>query len=456
MATKESITVDDGSSVTDSFYTYADNDASGEIPAWCFATRIYGRDNEIQLLLNTYERVVRDYECGIVLVHGQSGSGKTLLVETLREPVTAPFSNDSANSTTGPEGYFCASKYFQKSNNSNVCEADGGTVVQQEPYSAIMAIFSDLCDLISQSKNARQRKIEIQQQLSRSDGAILAKTVSSLSSLLYSEQQKCLENVESEVLFDTRHETAFAKFKLACRSFLRIASSEQHPIVFFLDDIQWMDRGSRQLLETFLLDSELKHVLFVLAYRDEDPGVTMVEDMLITCTKGASMQSVQNRFLDLAVKDLDSQGVHTIVASTLAESSGSKQDFGGLSDLIALKTKGNPYHVVLLLESISREGLLIYTEDTNTWTFDVDEIQHDFMVADSLADLLTRKIRRLPDAVQTTLKVASLLGYRFSEEMLLEVALLVLNHMRALLLPKSMCDAIYQQSHRFQGRFQSH
>ena len=87
------------------------------------------------------------------------------------------------------------------------------------------------------------------------------------------------------------------------------------------------------------------------------------------------------------------------------------QDIERLSKLIASKTHGNPFHAIQFVETIQREELLSYNAEKDMWEYDVDEIQRDMMVSDTLADLLQKKIQRLPKEVQEVLKVASMLGF---------------------------------------------
>ena len=89
-----------------------------------------------------------------------------------------------------------------------------------------------------------------------------------------------------------------------------------------------------------------------------------------------------------------------------------------LGNLIVTKTRGNPFHVVQFIQVIQREGLLRYNPDTTLWEFDVDEIQSEMMVSETIAELLAVKMRRLPQQVQDCLKIASLLGFRFREDLL--------------------------------------
>ena len=121
--------------------------------------QLFGRTEEVVLLRQTFDKVLRSKNASTVVVHGMSGLGKTSLVDTLRVPVLQS------------GGYFCAGKFFQ---NSEV----------QEPFSAIMAAFSDVCDVVAQSEDLTdKRKNEIQAQLG-DDGYLLTRAISNITAFL--------------------------------------------------------------------------------------------------------------------------------------------------------------------------------------------------------------------------------------------------------------------------------
>jgi len=336
-----------------------------------------GRRKEVSVLSQAYQRVIREKSFVTVIVHGESGSGKTSLIETLREPVCRS------------NGYFCAGKYIQ---NSGI----------QEPYSAIMAAFSDLCDLILQSSDfSKARRAHIREAIG-SDGTLLTKAITNLSPFLNDSFQVAAT--------DTKNEFAYLKFKIACKTFLKAVSSVQHPIVIFVDDIQWIDKGSSELIEMFLLDAGIENVLLILAYRDEEGKV--IDDIF--------QKNVKDNVTDLFVQNLDGKAVNLIVNDILGSTSNS-DEIAVLSELTLQKTNGNPFHVIQFIETIRKEGLLYFHNERHAWIFDIDTIKREMMVSDTILDLLSQKIRRLDKRIQEMLKVASLLGYRFSEMMLLKV-----------------------------------
>mmetsp|Transcript_2209 Transcript_2209/g.3485 ORF Transcript_2209/g.3485 Transcript_2209/m.3485 type:complete len:1071 (+) Transcript_2209:110-3322(+) len=370
----------DLSSMQDSFASYYGTSERDSGAASLLKERVVGRDSESLAVLKAYHNVLRTKQAQTVLVHGNSGSGKTALVDTMRATVC------------NTNGYFVAGKYFQ---NSSV----------QEPYSAIMAAFSDLCDLVIQSDDFdEETQREIATNLGSDAAQLLAKSISNLAPIV------------GEMKGRLEVEASFTKFKVACRTFLCAISSEKHPVVVFLDDVQWADDGSAQLIQMFLQDSDLKNVLFLLAYRDED-AAHVVENVI-----GSHLKSPPT---DIALSNLDEAAVHQMV-TYIMESEDVEPNLGKnvqeLSALVAKRTSGNPLHVLMFMEAIEREDLLTYDCREKSWIFDVQQIQQIMMTSETVADLLARKIERISSGMKETLKIASLMGYEFAESILLNIA----------------------------------
>jgi len=337
---------------------------------------LHGRKKELSTFKNAFDRVKSQNSYEIIFVHGKSGVGKTSIVMNLREQVIEN------------QGFFCSAKYFQN------------VELEAEPYSAILSIFSDLCDLTMQASDFNEdRRKEIQQALSN-NAEILKKSISNISPFF---DNKCDFEID-EIKIDS----TVAKFKVACKAFMRAMSSDEHPNVIFLDDVQWMDKASKELLEIFLKDTEMKNLMFILAYRDEDAG--LIKDTFLN----------QNKYTDISLGNLDVEATTEMIAAQLGSIPKEIHDLG---TVIARKTQGNPFYINQFLKLIEREGLMVYDDMLCSWVYNIQKIEEETKVSDSVAELLSHKVRCLDKGTQEMLKIASLIGYHFQGDMVIEVTL---------------------------------
>lgn len=366
----------DLSTLTGSRHEILDDDSCIHLEYDSALTELYGRTRERLLLLKSYQRVLQTKRTETVVVHGESGVGKSSLVNSLRSTVVET------------QGYFCSGKFSQNS-------------ALQEPYSAIMACFSDLCDLVIQSDDFDyQRRSAIQETLGM-DGYLLRKAISNLSPLLPEARTEGI---------DVGLDESFIKFTMACKSFLRAVCSSDHPIVLFIDDVQWMDEGSRQLIASLLRNPDPINVMIVFAYRDED--ASLVDDTFC--------QESGVAIVDVPLSNLDLTAVHQMVSSFLGMTSPRIQD---LSNLISTRTDGNPFFVRQFVEVIKSESLLNFNDDSDNWSYDSERIQREVTTEseDLATDLLSYKTKRLSQETQEVLKIAALLGFCFLKQVLLDV-----------------------------------
>jgi predicted ATPase len=278
-----------------------------------------------------------------------------------------------------------------------------------------MAAFSDLCDLVLQSSDCdSHRRHEIQQALGYHSN-LLVNAISNLSPLL---DKNGHQEPTQMGHFNTTNASARTEFRVACQRFLHAMTCDRHPLVLFIDDIQWMDDGSRQLIKALLHDAELMNVVLIFAYREEENDAI-----------GDLFSRDSESILDIVVNNLNARYVYQLVSGLLDSSS---SQVAALSDLVVSKTAGNPFHVIQFIETIQNEGLLGFDEQTSTWAFDVCEINSEMMVSETLCDLLSRRIGRLEVAMQQVLKIASLIGFSFPTSILFRVTSLELLDMQQL------------------------
>ena len=388
--------------------------------------QIFGRDKELLILKQAFyslqcrSQAVEQQDTRseleslrkLVIVHGDSGSGKTALVEHALRKLASE-----------EHAYFVTGKY----------EANAGI---REPNAAILEAFSDLCDLTIQSSDFSERRNQIQKDIGQHSANILIGAISNVSPIWNSDPERTsnLETIEDganhDFFSDIRNVSAFAKFMVACKSFLKALSSKDHVIVLFIDDIQWMDDGSRNLLTYILNDQAMKHIMIILAYRDEDEY-----SICGFLNETKSLPGV----LDISLDNLKDDAVHNLIANFIGTKTSSTEE---LSNIITIKTRGNAFHVQEFLKAIQREGLMTFDVNKSSWDFDVDKIQCEIMVSETLADLLTDRVKRLSSDVQESLKIASLLGYRFDESLIVHVVAVVLSSNKSTFDAKQSANAI--------------
>jgi predicted ATPase len=317
---------------------------------------LYGRTTEQLQLLTAYYDVIVKENSEKVIIHGESGSGKTTLVNSIRDTI---IQNGA---------YFVTGKFFQ-----------GAEL--QEPYSAIVSAYSDVCDLMAQSEDLTEKELtRIKEELG-SDGKLLKRFISNLSPFI------CKDSRET-CSFDSdcsqyHKESTLAQFKVACKIFLRVMATKKHPIVMFIDDIQWMDDGSREILNMLLKDESLKYVLLILSYRNEEEHVVL--DLI---------QSSEQVFLNIALSNLDLSAVHHIVTEVLGTNSA---DIRNLSKIVMEKSSGNPLHVLLFLECIHRDKILAKNDQRDSWIIDTNKIKQiprgPFLICYQIKSLQPLQIR---------------------------------------------------------------
>jgi len=330
--------------------------------------KLYGRDGELQLVMNAFERVARG-GLETVLVGGYSGTGKSALVHETHRPITAK------------RGYFIEGKFdqFQRS----------------VPYFAFIEAFRGFVTLLLTENEERLKPLQARIQLSLgAEGKVLTDVLPSLE-LLIGPQPEVPEvgGAESQ-----------NRFNYIFRRFVQAICSPDHPIVLFIDDLQWADSASLSLFQVLMTDVDTRHLLCVCAYRDNEvngghPFMTTVDEME---KKDAAVSRIEIDNLSLA-------DVHHLISDATGLSNDRTET---LAKLVFEKTHGNAFFVTQFLSSLARERLLKFDFDLHRWDWDVKQIQAS-NITDNVVELLAGRVSWLPDNTQQVLKVAASVGSHF-------------------------------------------
>jgi predicted ATPase len=334
---------------------------------------IYGRETERRQLINVYESVCSG-PSQVVFISGESGIGKSALVESLREYVAGDCG----------KGFFVSGKYDQ--------------IGFLEPFSALVAAFSDLVTLIQQSEemDAFKRRLNT---LDRQDVMILSTLIPGLP---LSSSSSHLEYLPLE--------NTFSQFKAVCKSFLKVASSELHPVVIFIDDLQWCDEASIKVIRSLLSDLESKHVFMIMTFRNDNYG-PFIQSQILDSEKTWPTSSIMIKHFNILQ-----------VASMLHSTTG--RDYASCDELakvLVLKTNGNIYYLLQFLNCLEDESVITYMPSDRSWAWDIERILVTTNVADNVAELVASRLNKLSTQSLEVLKIAAALCYEFDFNVLYDI-----------------------------------
>jgi PAS domain S-box-containing protein len=334
-------------------------------PGLAIPEKLYGRDHEVKVLMKAFERMKHEGKAQLILVSGYAGVGKTALVRELYEPLMKE------------KGFFLASKFDH--------------FKPDIPFATIGVAFQELVAglLTGTEEQIASWRAELTRALGPS-AALVARVLPQIE-LLLGKQSDFAELPPAEERY--RLQSAFMQF-------IKVFAQEKHPLVIFLDDLQWADQDGLQLLKSIVQDSRGLYLLFIGSYRDNEVGPTHPLSQLLNGFK-ASRAKIEH----IQLKPLEREHLTALVCDALRAQ---KKTVEPLARLIHEKTQGNPLFSIQFLQTLYQEHLLTFNQEQDCWTWDIAQVQaQDF--ADNIVDLLLAKLRRLPDATRNVLKIAACL-----------------------------------------------
>jgi len=329
---------------------------------------MYGREREIDVVLSGFERAASG-PSELLLVGGYSGIGKSSLVKEVHKPIVTR------------RGYFIAGKFDQF--NRGV------------PYSAIGQAFHEMVETIFTESAERVALWKAQiLELAGPNGRMLIDVIPALEQLI-GPQPAVAELAPAD---------AQSRFSVLMQRLVRIFAQADHPLVVFLDDLQWADNSSLQLLESLLGTSRTEYLYVITAYRDNEvwPGHPFLLAVDNLRTAGTPIHEIV--LAPLALADAGS-----LIASTLRRTPGETQP---LTELLHDKTGGNPFFLIQLLHSFHDTGLVRFDPASASWTWELERIL-EVGITRNIVDVMTARLRRLPAACTAVLTAAACIGGTF-------------------------------------------
>lgn len=348
-------------------FTLGKNDISDrfQIPQ-----KLYGREAETAQLLTAFDRVAKDGTSELILVSGYSGIGKSSLVQELYKPVLCR------------RGFFISGKFDQ--------------VKRDIPYSTIIFAFRQLIHQILSESEERigNWKDQLMAALG-ANGQLIIDMIPEVESVI-GKQPPTLELPLSQ---------AQHRFHRVFQSFLSVFAKAEHPLTLFLDDLQWIDPASLQLLTYLITTPETRYLLLVGAYRDNEVSRT---HPLILAIENIRQNGAPLRHIILG--PLSKADMNRFTANTFHCDLTRAEP---LAQVVHEKTGSNPFFAIQFLTALYQEHLIRFDNRNALWQWDLEQIQEHWYT-DNIVDFMISKLARLPPATQRAMQFAACIGHEGS------------------------------------------
>jgi predicted ATPase/signal transduction histidine kinase len=385
--------------------------------------KLYGRASEVAALLAAFERVANPSSSRsqallgnernghkedhflikassadsnlsrseMMLVAGFSGIGKTAVVNEIHKPIVRQ------------RGYFIKGKYDQFQRNI--------------PFSAFVQAFRDLMEqLLSESDAALeqwQRKIIT---AVGENGQVIVEVIPELERIIGKQQP----------VSELSGSAAENRFNLLFQKFISVFATQEHPLVIFLDDLQWSDSASLKLLQVLMSEKDSQNLLVIGAYRDNE--VSPAHPFMLAV---AEMEKSQVTVNTITLEPLSQVDINDLIADTLSCEPILAQP---LTELVYQKTKGNPFFATQFLRALQEDGLIVFNpipltkggqrrvtssltkgrqrEVTGGWQCDIAKVKA-LTITDDVVEFMAVQLQKLPPETQDVLKLAACIGAQF-------------------------------------------
>ncbi|HXX67479.1 MAG TPA: AAA family ATPase [Polyangiaceae bacterium] len=331
--------------------------------------KLFGREEDVAALRRLFEASSEGF-AKLLLVSGYSGAGKSALIQEIHRPVVAR------------RGKFISGKFEQLERNI--------------PYGAILqAVRALVRQLLAEPDDRLGAWKETIGAALHPNGAVLVALIPELERIVG--PQPPVPEVSTR--------EAHVRLLRVFGDLIRAVAKPDHPLVLFIDDLQWADASTPELLVHLIADSAIRHLLVIGAYRDNEvqPGDALL--MALGGLKERRPEAIHR--IELA--PLSEESVNDLVADTLRCDPAVSRP---LAELVTEKTAGNPFFVKEMLGMFSRAGVFRFSADEGRWHWDFEKIRAA-SVSDNVVDLLVQRLRRLPHETIECLRLAACIGAQF-------------------------------------------
>jgi PAS domain S-box-containing protein len=328
--------------------------------------KLYGRARDVDTLLASFDRIVKSGTPELVLVSGYSGIGKSSVVNELHR-VLVP-----------ARGLFASGKFDQYK--------------RDIPYSTLVQAFQSLVrPLLGKSEAELASWRYALAEALGPNGQLMVDLVPELK-LIIGEQPPIPELPPQD---------AQRRFQSVFRRFIGVFSRPEHPLTLFLDDLQWLDTATVDLLGDLLTRPGVRHLMLIGAYRDNE--VDAAHPLL---RKLETIRKTGARVQEIVLAPLTREDLGRLIADSLHCET---DRITPLAQVVHEKTAGNPFFAIQFISALAEQGLLAFDHDEGRWYWDLNRI-HAKGYTDNVAELMVEKLIRLPLETRKALREFACLG----------------------------------------------
>ncbi|MGX9430246.1 AAA family ATPase [Bradyrhizobium sp. LeoA1S1] len=328
--------------------------------------KLYGRTAEIDTLLASFDRIVAGGRPELVLVSGYSGIGKSAVVNELHKPLVLP------------RGFFASGKFDQ--------------FKRDIPYATLAQAFQSLIrPLLSKTEAELRQWREALLEALEPNGRLIVDLIPELKHIIG----------EQPPVPELPPQDAQGRFQLVFRRFMSVFARPEHPLALFLDDLQWLDAATLDLLEDLLTRPDVQNLLLIGAYRynEVDPIHPLMRKLEAMRQAGAILQ-------DIVLAPLTCEDLGQLIADSVHSE---PERITPLAQLIHEKTTGNPFFAIQFISALADEALLTFDYGEARWCWDLNRI-HAKGYTDNVVDLMVGKLNRLSGETRNALQKLACLG----------------------------------------------
>ncbi len=330
--------------------------------------KLYGREREVETLLAAFDAASTSATPQLMLVSGYAGIGKSSVVSELHK-VLVP-----------TRGLFASGKFDQ--------------LTRDVPYATLAQAFQSLIRQLLSKPEAELTKWRDQlRQALNPNGALLVDLIPELKFVIGEQPQ----------VPEVPPPTAKARFQMTLRRLIGAFARDEHPLALFLDDLQWLDGATLDLLETILVQPEPQHLLLIGAYRDNEVGAAHPLKRMLSVIRDSGVV-----VREIVLGPLENQDLTWWFAEALRCP---PERARPLAQLVHEKTAGNPFFANQFLQELVDDGLITFDPGDARWRWDLRPIRVKGYT-DNVVELMVGKLTRLPLKTQEALKTLAYLGSR--------------------------------------------